>query len=60
MNGQTLNAGAVSLIKGIKNTVRLAGGVMEKNEHVFLAGEGAMHFTNKLNYKLENKSYFYD
>lgn len=60
MDGKTLNAGAVSLISGIKNPIRLARDVMEKSEHVFLAGEGAMKFANELNYKLEDASYFYD
>ena len=32
------------LITGIKNPVSLARDVMEKSEHVFLAGEGAMQF----------------
>ena len=60
MDGKTLNAGAVSLITGIKNPVSLARDVMEKSEHVFLAGEGAMEFAKQLDYKLENESYFYD
>lgn len=60
MDGKTLNAGAVSLITGIKNPVSLARDVMEKSEHVFLAGEGAMQFAKELNYKLEDPSYFYD
>ena len=60
MDGKTLNAGAVSLITGIKNPVSLARDVMEKSEHVFLAGEGAMQFAKELDYKLENESYFYD
>jgi beta-aspartyl-peptidase (threonine type) len=60
MDGRTLNAGAVSLVTGIKNPVRLALDVMEKSEHVFLAGEGAMNFAKNLNYKLEEPSYFYD
>jgi beta-aspartyl-peptidase (threonine type) len=60
MDGKTLNAGAVSLITGIKNPVSLARDVMEKSEHVFLAGEGAMQFAKELDYKLENPSYFYD
>ena len=60
MDGKTLNAGAVSLISGIKNPVSLARDVMEKSEHVFLAGEGAMQFASELNYKLEDASYFYD
>lgn len=60
MEGKTLNAGAVSLITGIKNPVSLAKDVMEKSEHVFLAGEGAMEFAKINNHKIEDKSYFYD
>lgn len=60
MDGKTLNAGGVSLITGIKNPVSLARDVMEKSEHVFLAGEGAMQFAKELDYKLEDSSYFYD
>ncbi|MDT0557755.1 isoaspartyl peptidase/L-asparaginase [Ichthyenterobacterium sp. W332] len=60
MDGNTLNAGGVSLISGIKNPVSLARDVMEKSEHVFLAGEGAMKFATELNYTLEEDTYFYD
>ncbi len=60
MDGKTRKAGAVSLISRIKNPVSLARDVMEKSEHVFLASEGAMEFASHLNYKLENKDYFYD
>jgi len=60
MDGKTLNAGAVSLISGIKNPVSLAKDVMEKSEHVFLAGEGAMEFARQLKYELEDDAYFYD
>ncbi len=60
MDGDTLKAGAVSLITGIKNPVSLARDVMEKSEHVFLAGEGAMQFAKSLNYKQEEEDYFYD
>lgn len=60
MCGKSLNAGAVSLISGIKNPVSLAKDVMEKSEHVFLAGKGAMEFAKNHNYKLENNDYFYD
>lgn len=60
MDGKTLNAGAVSLISGIKNPIVLARDVMEKSDHVFLAGEGAMLFAKQLNYDLEEASYFFD
>jgi beta-aspartyl-peptidase (threonine type) len=60
MDGKTLNAGAVSLITGIRNPVSLSKDVMEKSEHVFLAGEGAMQFAKMNDYKIEDESYFYD
>ena len=60
MDGKTLDAGAVSLITGIKNPVSLARDVMDKTDHVFLAGEGAMRFANSVGYKLEGPEYFYD
>lgn len=60
MDGKTLNAGAVSLVTGIKNPVSLARDVMEKSGHVFLAGEGAMRFAVQNNYKPEQPGYFFD
>ena len=60
MDGKTLNAGAVSLVSGIKNPISLARDVMEKSEHVFLAAKGAMQFAEKLKYHLEDEDYFYD
>ena len=60
MDGSTLKAGAVSLIQGIKNPISFARDVMDKSEHVFMAGEGAMQFAKSLNYKLEDEAYFFD
>lgn len=60
MDGQTLNAGAVSLITGIKNPVSLARDVMENSDHVFLAGDGAMTFAKNQGYELLGKDYFFD
>lgn len=60
MDGKNLKAGAVSLITGIKNPISLARDVMEKSNHVFLAGEGAMAFAKSNNYVFENPEYFYD
>ncbi len=60
MEGKNLNAGAVSLISGIKNPILLAKDVMEKSEHVFLAGTGAQKFAEQLNYTIENEDYFFD
>lgn len=60
MDGESLNAGAVSLISGIKNPVSLARDVMDKSEHVFLAGDGAMEFAKNNNHAIEDSAYFYD
>ncbi len=60
MDGKTLNAGAISLVTGIKNPVTLSRDVMDKSEHVFLAGEGAMRFAKLYGYTIEKDSYFFD
>ncbi len=54
MDGKTLEAGAVALLRDVKNPVRLARLVMEKTDHVFIAGDGA----NKLAdlFKLERRN----
>lgn len=60
MDGKTLNAGAVSLVTGIKNPISLARKVMEKTEHVFLAGDGALNFAKQQGFALENPDYFFN
>ncbi|TPV35883.1 isoaspartyl peptidase/L-asparaginase [Paucihalobacter ruber] len=60
MDGQSLKAGAVSLITGLKNPVKLARDVMEKSYHVFLAGEGAMQFARINGHEFLSPEYFYD
>ena len=59
MNGKDLRAGAVAGVTHIKNPISLARAVMEKSEHVFLAGEGAMEFAKKVNAQFENDEYFF-
>ena len=60
MEGKTKMAGAVSLITGIKNPISLARLVLEKSEHVFLAGVGALEFAKIHHCPTEAPSYFYD
>ena len=60
MEGETLKAGAVALVSGIKNPICLARDVMEKSDHVFLAGDGAMQFARDQGYALEDETYFFD
>lgn len=44
MDGRYLSAGAVALVRNVKNPVRLARLVMENCDHVLLAGETAEKF----------------
>jgi len=44
MDGKKLEAGAVASINNIRNPVLLARTIMNKSEHVFLAGRGAEEF----------------
>lgn len=60
MEGKTLHAGAVALVNNVKNPISLARLIMEKSEHVMLAGEGAIEFAKKMKCKFEQDSYFYD
>jgi beta-aspartyl-peptidase (threonine type) len=41
MDGIDLSAGAVALVRDVKNPIRLARLVMERTEHVLIAGESA-------------------
>lgn len=59
MEGNTLNAGAVAGVTTIKNPISAARTVMEKSEHVMLAGRGAEEFAEKHNLTLVDPSYFY-
>ncbi len=58
MNGQSLNAGAISGIKTIKNPISAARLVMEKSEHVFLSGEGAEEFAKLQGLDIIDNEYF--
>lgn len=46
MDGKTLNAGAVGLLRDIKNPIHLARLVMENTDHVFIVGHGAEKLAN--------------
>jgi len=60
MEGKTLHAGAVALVNSIKNPISLARLIMEKSDHVMLAGKGAIEFAKKMECKIEQDKYFYD
>jgi L-asparaginase / beta-aspartyl-peptidase len=59
MDGKTLRAGAVAFVKGIKNPISLARQVMERTEHVLLAGDGANYFAEQLGVPTERDEYFF-
>lgn len=59
MRGDSLDAGAVSGIKNVRNPVSLARAVMEKSNHVFLSADGAEEFARSLGLRFEEDEYFY-
>ncbi|MES2591217.1 MAG: isoaspartyl peptidase/L-asparaginase [Bacteroidota bacterium] len=59
MDGSNLMAGAVTGIKNVKNPVSFAKVVMEKSEHVFLSGAGALEFARKMNLEFADDAYFF-
>src|SRR5207249_8658666 len=44
MNGATLQSGAVVAVERIRNPIRLARAILEKSEHMMIAGYGAEQF----------------
>ena len=59
MDGKNLRAGAVAFVKNIKNPVKLARLVMERTDHVLLAGEGANQFAEQVGAQFEPDEYFF-
>ena len=59
MNGKDLTAGAVAGVSNIKNPITLARTIMDKSEHVFMAGNGAMEFAKKNNIEFAPDDYFF-
>lgn len=58
MDGKKLMAGAVSMVRSVKNPITLARQVMTKTRHVFLSGYGALELARNCNIALEPDSYF--
>lgn len=51
MEGKTLKAGAVGLLKDVRNPVRLARIVMEQTDHVLVVGDGAEKLAKMFNFE---------
>jgi beta-aspartyl-peptidase (threonine type) len=58
MDGASGKAGAVAGVRRAKNPIRLARAVMEKSEHVMMAGAGADRFAREQGLELADPSYF--
>lgn len=58
MDGKTQAAGAVAGVRIIKNPISLARAVMEKSEHVMMAGRGAEQFAAEAGIEIVDSSYF--
>jgi beta-aspartyl-peptidase (threonine type) len=59
MEGRTLKAGAVCGLTRIRNPVELARAVLERSEHVMLAGAGAEEFASSQGFPFVPQSYFH-
>lgn len=59
MKGDTLEAGAVAGIRGLKNPITLARAIMEHSGHVLLCAEGAAEFARKMKLPFESDEYFF-
>jgi len=59
MDGRTLDAGAVTGVRNVRNPIELAMEVMLNSNHVFLSGKGAQDFAIKQGIKLEPDEYFF-
>lgn len=59
MDGSSIDAGAVSGIRNVKNPVLLARTIMDKSEHVLLCGQGAEQFAKQQGLQFEDDTYFY-
>lgn len=58
MDGVNRDAGAVAGVTTVKNPILLARAVMEKSQHVMLAGRGAEQFAAEQQLELVDNSYF--
>jgi beta-aspartyl-peptidase (threonine type) len=60
MFGKDLSAGAVGLIKSVKNPITLARKIMENTPYVFVCGEGAEEYARNFKLEFASEEYFYN
>jgi N4-(beta-N-acetylglucosaminyl)-L-asparaginase len=54
MDGPTCRCGAVGALRFIKNPSKVARLVMERTDHIFLVGKGALKFALRMGFQKEN------
>jgi L-asparaginase / beta-aspartyl-peptidase len=59
MTGKDLNAGAVAGVTDIRHPISAARAVMEKSEHVMMAGHGASVFAGQAGLEIVDPSWFF-
>src|SRR5215212_5635740 len=58
MDGSNLKAGAVSMVKNVKNPVTLAKFIMYNTNHILLSDSGALELARDAGIELEPDAYF--
>jgi beta-aspartyl-peptidase (threonine type) len=58
MDGKTLKAGAVAMVKNVRNPIVLARLILEKTNHILISDSGALELARDSNLALEPDSYF--
>jgi len=59
MDGASLKAGAVAFVRNVKNPIKLSRLVMERTEHILLAGAGANEFALQTGVETADDAYFF-
>ena len=59
MDGQNLKAGAATGVTTVRSPISLARKIMDRSEHVMMAGKGAEEFARKEGLEIVDPSYFY-
>lgn len=59
MDGDKLRAGAVAFVKNVRNPIKLARLVMQRTQHILLAGDGANQFALQMNVEMADDAYFF-
>ena len=59
MDGRDRNVGAVTVIRTVKNPIKLARLVLDESPHVLLSGDGATEFARQHELELVDPKYFF-